>query len=191
MSGAGKSTVCRIFAENGFEVIDCDSCAREIAEKGMPALRELRDRLSPELILEDGSLDRRRTSEMIFHDPEKRALFNKIIYPYITYNIAEKLRSRGEFVLLDAPTLFEARLEFICGSIVSVIADTDLCVNRITARDNIPRELSEARLRSQHNADFYHVRSDFCLENNGTQQELYSAAAEVVRALKRGKSHLT
>ena len=58
MSGAGKSTVCRAFAESGFDVIDCDLSAREVVQPGRPALTELHDRLSPELILQDGALDR-------------------------------------------------------------------------------------------------------------------------------------
>ena len=184
MSGAGKSTVCRVFADSGFEIIDCDKCAREVTEPESPALTELSERLSPELIRSDGTLDRRRTSEIIFNDPEKRRLFNKIIYPYITYNIADKLRRSREYVLLDAPTLFEARLELLCGCIVSVTADISLCADRITSRDKIPRELAEARLRSQHDAGFYRERSDFCLENNGTQEQLYSAEEKVVRILK-------
>lgn len=184
MSGAGKSTVCRVFEDNGFQVIDCDKAAREVSEPGMYALRELSERLSPELIRADGSLDRRKTAEMIFNNPEKRALFNKIIYPYITYNIAEKIKRGGNYILLDAPTLFEARLELLCGSIVSVTADIESCVRRIIVRDGIPQELARARLRSQHSADFYRERSDFCLENNGTQAQLYEAAAGVVKALK-------
>ena len=187
MSGAGKSTVCRAFAESGFEVIDCDLCAREVMLPGSPALDELHDRLSAELILPDGTLDRRKTAELVFHSEEKRALFNKINYPYITYNIVEKLKRTGDYALLDAPTLFESRIEFICGSIVSVTADPELCVQRIKKRDSIPEELARARLRSQHSAEFYRQRSSFCIENNGTQQQLIEAAQGVISQLKGGK----
>lgn len=187
MSGAGKSTVCRAFAERGFDVIDCDLSAREVVQPGRPALTELHDRLSPELILQDAALDRRKTAELIFHSEEKRALFNKIIYPYITYNIAEKLKSAGDYVLLDAPTLFEARLEFLCGSIVSVTADPENCVHRIMKRDGITEELARARLKSQHGEEFYRQRSGFCIENNGTQRQLAEAAQGVISQLKGGK----
>ena len=173
MSGAGKSTVCRAFAESGFDVIDCDLSAREVVQPGRPALTELHDRLSPELILQDGTLDRRKTAELIFHSEEKRALFNKIIYPYITYNIAE--------------TLFEARLEFLCGSIVSVTADPENCVQRIMKRDGITEELARSRLKSQHGEEFYRQRSGFCIENNGTQRQLAEAAQGVISQLKGGK----
>ena len=184
MSGAGKSTVCSVFADNGFEIIDCDKCAREVTQPGRPALPELSERLSPELIRPDGTLDRRRTAELIFNDPEKRWLFNKIIYPYITYNILGKLRQGGKCVLLDAPTLFEARLELLCDKIISVTANNSLCAERITKRDNIPLSLAQARLNSQHSAEFYCERSDICIENNGSREQLLHEAEKAALMLK-------
>ena len=91
MSGAGKSTVCKAFAENGFYVIDCDIVSREVVEAGMPSLNEIAKELSPKLISDDGTLNRRLTGEMIFNDSKKRAVFNRIIYPYIIYSIVHKL----------------------------------------------------------------------------------------------------
>lgn len=187
MSGAGKSTVCRVFAEQGLDIIDCDKCAREVTLPGCMALKELHDRLSPEIILPDGTLDRRGTSELIFHDPVKRELFNKIIYPYITYNILTKIKKNGGIVVLDAPTLFEARLELLCSFIVSVVADKENCVRRIMQRDDIPEELARARLASQHDAEFYRSRSTICIENNGTAVELRTAAERAVRLMKGSK----
>ncbi|MBQ8171410.1 MAG: dephospho-CoA kinase [Oscillospiraceae bacterium] len=184
MSGAGKSTVCRCFAESGYFIIDCDISAREVVERGMGSLSELACELSPEVITADGTLDRRRTAELIFNDPERRAVFNRIIYPYITYNVIAKIKSADRDILLDAPTLFDARLQGICDSIVSVCADIDVCVDRIVARDNITRELAAARLGSQHDIGWYRQRSDFCILNNGTQDELFDAAADVITKLK-------
>ncbi|MBE6901354.1 MAG: dephospho-CoA kinase, partial [Ruminococcaceae bacterium] len=40
MSGAGKTTVCRCFADNGFTVIDCDKVSREVVQAGGGALHE-------------------------------------------------------------------------------------------------------------------------------------------------------
>lgn len=187
MSGAGKSTVCGVFRKSGFDVIDCDLCAREIAQSGMPFLRELSERFSAEVIRSDGSLDRRKTAEIIFNSPEKRELYNKIIYPYITYNITVKIKRCGGLVLLDAPTLFEARLMLLCDYIVSVVADKSRCIDRITMRDNIPRELAAARLDSQHSEEFFRSRSDFCIENNGGRERLFSQAAGIIDSLKGAK----
>ena len=184
MSGAGKSTVCRRFEENGYRIIDCDIAAREVAQPHGLFLREVAQRISAELINADSSLNRPKTAELIFNDADARALYNRIIYPYITYNVIEKIRSAGGNVLLDAPTLFEAGLEMICTHIVSVCADRSVCEQRIIRRDGISPQLAAARLASQHDMEFYKERSDFCIVNNGTAEELFAAADAVIRSLK-------
>ena len=184
MSGAGKSTVCRIFSDNGYSVIDCDKVSREVVEVGMDSLIELANELSPDVIADDGSLDRRRTAELIFNSNEKRAIFNRIIYPYITYNVMCKIKASEADILLDAPTLFDARLDGICDSIVSVCADIDVCKQRIMQRDNINEQLAAARLSSQHDIDWYRQRSHHCIINNSTKQALFDAASVVLKQLK-------
>lgn len=183
MSGAGKSTVSRIFAENGFTVIDCDLCAREAAaRKGF--LDELARRFTPEVIDSDGTLNRRKTADRIFSSSADRALYNRIIYPYITYIIIEKIRAAESDILLDAPTLFEARLDGLCTSIVSVCADIDICAQRICARDGLTPEQAKARLSSQHDIEFFRSRSDLCIENNGSASELAASAGSAAALLK-------
>lgn len=179
MSGAGKSTVSRVFNESGFFVIDCDSAARNCASAGSPFLKELSKNFE-NLIKSDGTLDRAATAAEIFSDKEKRARYNKIIYPYITYNVIEQIKyaaQKGEkFVLLDAPTLFEARLDGICREIVSVTADEALCEERIMRRDGIDRLQAKARLSAQHCALFYQSRSKYIIDNCDSVKELCEKA---------------
>ncbi len=184
MSGAGKSTVCRIFAENGYKVIDCDISAREVVQLGYGSLVELKNELSSDIILPDGTLDRRKTAELIFNNDDKRMTFNRIIYPYITYNVIEKIKSAECDVLLDAPTLYEAQLDGICDSIVSVCAEPQSCIERIMERDGISEQLAAARLTSQHDIEWYRRRSSHCILNNGTLDELYAAGQAVIKELK-------
>lgn len=187
MSGAGKSTVCEVFEERGFEVIDCDRCAHAVTMAGSSCVAELAASLSPEILNEDGSLNRRATGKLIFSDPEKRAVFNSVVYPYIRYRIIELIKlyaQNGIDVLLDAPTLFEARLDGICTDIVSVCADTERCAQRIMQRDCISYEDAMNRLKSQHDIKFFHRNSDIVIENNGTCEELFEAAREVAEKLK-------
>lgn len=183
MSGAGKSTVCAVFAQNGYTVIDCDKAAREVTQPGSAFLSELAEKLSPALILPDGSLDRMLTAKTIFNDGRRREQYNKLIFPHITYNIICKMKAAGGNILLDAPTLFEAGIEPICDHIVSVCADRELCIRRIMKRDGISREQAASRLSSQHDSGFFREHSTFFVENNGSEEELFSAAAEIIRKL--------
>lgn len=190
MSGAGKSTVCEFFLECGFSVIDCDDCAHAVTSAGMPCVAELAKRLSPEIVNADGSLNRRATGRMIFADPHKREVFNSVVYPYIRYMIISLIKQyakKGADVLLDAPTLFEARLECICTEIVSVCADNELCAKRIMERDRISHEDALNRLKSQHDIEFFRRNSDIVIENNGTREQLFEAAHAAAEQLKGDK----
>ncbi len=184
MSGAGKTTVSDCFKKNGYTIIDCDISAREVVMPGCPSLKDIADDFSDKVIQADGSLNRKMTAELIFNDPQKRAVYNRIIYPYITYNVICKIKSATGGVLLDAPTLFDARLEGICDNIISVCADEKLCIERIMKRDSISEELAAARLNSQHNEEWYQAHSDFCLLNNGTTAELIQNALNIITKLK-------
>lgn len=71
-TGSGKSTVADIFRAHGVCVIDCDRLARETVEPGSPVLGELARLFGGDLILPDGSLDRRKLAERAFASEERR-----------------------------------------------------------------------------------------------------------------------
>ncbi|MCM1166837.1 MAG: dephospho-CoA kinase [Lachnospiraceae bacterium] len=182
-SGAGKSTVCAAFAERGFTVVDCDGIARKTADNGR-FLGEISERFDENLLNADGTLNREKTAKLIFTDGEKREKYQRIIFPYIVNSIMREIRAAGGNVLLDAPTLFEAKLDMLCGKVVSVTADTELCERRITERDGITPERARERLSAQRGADFFRERSDYTIENNGTREELILRAAAIIDKLK-------
>lgn len=182
-SGAGKSTVCAEFAKSGFEIIDCDAIARKTADDRR-FLGEVSRRFTEKLINADGTLDRIATARLIFTDDEKRGRYQRIIFPYIVNAIINEIKAAEGKILLDAPTLFEAKLDMICCKIVSVVADTEKCAERIVRRDKITPEQARERLSSQHGADFFKERSYFVIENNGTRGELITSAGQITDKLR-------
>ncbi|MDE7193839.1 MAG: dephospho-CoA kinase [Oscillospiraceae bacterium] len=182
MSGAGKSTVSGVFGEHSYDIVDCDGICREIAGRE-DFLREVAEKISPRLVTTEGKLDRKLTAQLIFGDAQMRERYNRLIYPYVTYEIIERIK-RAERVLLDAPTLFEARLEGICTHIAAVVADSELCVKRIALRDGITEEAARARLSAQHSADFFRENCGFCIENNSSQEHLIKATKEIIKQLE-------
>lgn len=184
-SGAGKSTVCRVFAENGFLVIDCDAIARKTAEDPR-FLEEISRRFTDGLITPEGALNRKAVAKLIFTDSEKRERYQRIIFPYIVNEIMREITRACGDVLIDAPTLFEARLDMLCDKIVSVTANLDKCAERIIKRDKLLPKQAYERLSSQHSAEFFKQRSDYIIENNGTLEELVSSAKQITEKLKAG-----
>ena len=56
--GSGKSTVSAMLAEHGAVIIDADALARELQGPGSPVLERMVERFGPDIIRDDGSLDR-------------------------------------------------------------------------------------------------------------------------------------
>lgn len=182
-TGAGKSTISRIFAENGFSVINADTVSREVVEAGSPCLAEINDFFGDSIIAEDGSLNRKALASIVFSDKTKLETLNTIIYPYITGEILRKIRefsSKGQkLILLDAPTLFESRADDFCEIIISVLADADIRKERIINRDGLTAEQAKKRMDSQLTEEFFESHSDYIIHNNGQLDAVYEISKEL------------
>lgn len=186
-SGAGKTTVCDTFEKSGFAVINADIVAREVMSKGSKCLEETVN-VFGDILLRDGSLDRKKLAGIVFSDTDKLRIYENIIFPYIISSIKEKIdifkKEMYNYVLLDAPTLFESKADNLCDIIVSVIADREIRIERILKRDSITFSEAESRLDSQKNDDFYIEKSDFVIKNNDSLTELKNNAISVVNSIK-------
>lgn len=187
-SGAGKTTVCEVFRENGFEIINADIIAREVIAKDSPCLAEVVEWFGKEYLTEEGELNRSKFAELVFNNEEQLKQYNGICYPYITYEIMQrinKLSDEGkEYVLLDAPTLFESRADDFCDLIISVTASEKIRMQRITERDGITPEQAKQRFSSQNTESFFVNHSDFIIKNNKSVNALMEKAKEVSEKIK-------
>lgn len=187
-SGAGKTTVCRVFAESGFAVINADKIAREIMEKGTPCLEEVTECFGKEILNGDGTLNRQKLADIVFDNKEKLGQLNGISYPYITSEILKMINKyedeKQRYVLLDAPTLFESRADDFCDLIISVTASEKNRTERIARRDGITAEQIKERFSSQHTEKFFINHSDFIIKNNKSVEVLEEKAKEVAEKIK-------
>ena len=193
-TGAGKSTVSKIFAENEFAVINADLISRKVVEKGEKCLDELTEIFSPCILNDDGTLNRKVLGGIVFTDKTKLEMLNSIIYPYITSEILNEIRNYSEsgykLILLDAPTLFESHADDFCEIIISVIADEKIREKRIIERDGLTQKQAQDRMNSQHDADFFAANSDFVIENNDTIDTVNGISKEVSDKIKYYYNHI-
>ena len=188
-SGAGKTMVSEYFADNGFAVINCDMIARNVTRTGSECNKALAA-IFPECFDEDISLDRRAMAEIVFSDKAKLELLNKTIFPYITADINAEIKTlagRGErYIILDAPTLFEAGADKLCDCIISCVADKDIRAKRIAERDNISEEQILRRFDSQKSEEFFRQRSDYVIENNKDVESAYEQCRQIADIITHG-----
>ena len=136
-TGAGKSTLSRMFADRGAAVIDADQVARETMEHKL-VLADLVLAFSTEVINPDATLNRKRLAQICFGDRQKLRRLNEVVYPYIVREIEDRIdraaKAGARMVLLDAPTLYESGLDKRCDRVVAVLADREVRRQRILQR---------------------------------------------------------
>lgn len=189
-SGSGKSTVAKIFAEEGACVLDADRIYHELVSHPSPCTRELADAFGSEILTSEGALDRPRTAELVFSGEgaeARRQRLNEITHRYILEEvkrrIAEEEKKGSAAVLFDAPLLFESGFESECGCIVCVSADENVRLSRIVQRDGIDRETARLRFATQFSDRYLIAHSDYCIYNNGDTEELATSARRIARTI--------
>lgn len=171
--GSGKSTVGNILRNCGCEVIDCDKIARQVAD--MPSTVEaVRDLMGDGAVL-NGKLNRSYIRSRIFDNNKLLSKYNKIFTAAIKQQLTiavEEANSPTVFVEIPLINAFD----YPWDEVWQVVADTKLCVQRVTARDIVEADNVLAIMSNQSKPK----RVTRTIVNNGTLQQLQE---EVLLAL--------
>lgn len=188
--GTGKSTVSKLFKENGADIYDADIIAKEIMEE-LETIEEIGKEFGSSILDKNQRLDRQKLKEIVFKNKEKLEILNKIVHPKVIKrfeNIKSNIK-KEEIAIFDIPLLFEAKMENLCDLIVVVDIDREKQIERIIERDGIEEELAEKIIDSQMSSETKRKKADIVIENNGTLIDLEKKVFEIYRKIvkRRGK----
>lgn len=182
-SGSGKSRFATLLAQNGATVLDADAIYHSITDTPSRCTEELAAAFGADVLAENGALNRPALASVVFSGQdrdEKLATLNAITHRYVREEfdrlIAEHREKGSSFLVLDVPLLFEAHMDVLCDATVAVLADREVRLARITARDGIDRTRAEARINAQPSDEFYRTRAGFTVFNNGDETALQKEA---------------
>lgn len=110
----GKSSVSKILTSHRIPIVDADILARQVVEPGTTGLKRIVKAFGTDILLPDGTLDRKKLGSIIFNDETKRRILNSIVHPAVQRAMllgVLKLWIRGEkYCFLDVPLLIEGGL---------------------------------------------------------------------------------
>ena len=174
--GSGKTTVANQFAALGIEVVDADLIAREVVAPGTPALDAITSHFGPEILTEQGLLDRRVLRERIFSDPAAKSWLNALLHPIIRSEMLRQCAAvSSPYCLLVVPLLVENRLTELADRVLVIDVDEATQIERTCRRDGVSREQAQAILASQANRSERLAMADDVLDNQ-------SGTTETIRA---------
>jgi len=190
--GCGKSTVSAMMRKLGCHVIDADQIARELAEPGKPAHREIVDAFGAGILAADGCLDRAKVAHLVFQDASKLAKLNHILHPRV---MAEQNRLLEEIsredpnavAVVEAALLIEAGFANSLDRLIVVWCTPGQQLARLTDPHGRAMTLDDARQRIAAQMPLEekrHAATDE-IDNSGSLSATESQVAYLVERLKR------
>lgn len=180
--GSGKSTVSEYLIKEGYDIIDCDKIARDIVTPEFGLLKKLALIIGPEILNQDGTLNREKTSEIVFASDEKRKLLNDITHEAIRDIILQRFQNASsDPIFVDAALLFETGFADELDVIWVVKADESLRKKRVFERDETDIENIEARMNAQMDDGEKEKLADEIIDNSGSKEELFKHIEELLK----------
>ncbi|XP_042477407.1 dephospho-CoA kinase [Macadamia integrifolia] len=180
---SGKSTVSNLFKAKGIPIVDADLVARDVLKKDTGGWKRVVAAFGEDILQENGEVDRARLGQIVFADPDKRQLLNRLLAPFISYGIfweVFKLWIKGsKVIVLDIPLLFEAKMDRWSKPIIVVWVDPETQLQRLMARDGISEQQARNRINAQMSLDQKKTKADIVIDNSGSLEEMKEQFSQV------------
>lgn len=187
---SGKTTVARMLEQLGAPIIDFDLLAREVVEPDKPAWRDIVEYFGRQVLKEDGTLDRKILSGIVFKDTEKRKKLESFTHPRIHCEFVARVNELatlkpGAVIQVVVPLLIELNLQYLFHKLLVVYIPREAQISRLMQRDHISREEAEDILKAQLPIDEKVGYGDFVIHNDGSLDETRRQVEKLWRALKK------
>jgi len=184
---SGKSTVARAFRERGIPVIDADQLAREVVAPGSEGLAAIVETFGEEVLLPDGSLDRKGLGARVFADQSLLPQLNGIVHPLVGRLSAERIAAIDEasvpYAIYEAPLIVENGLHRAMRALIVVALDVPLQIERVMKRDGLGQEEAENRIKAQAPLSKKLEAADYVIDNGQGLSTLFQRVDEVHQQL--------
>jgi dephospho-CoA kinase len=174
--GMGKSTMARLFAEEGIPVHDADAAVHRLyAGEAASAIESAFPGTTS-----NGKVDRNKLVARVLNDPAALNKLEAIMHPLVQaaeQQLLAQAEARGEKVaVLDIPLLFETGADRRVDAVVVVSAPAETQRARVLARPGMTSDKLEAILARQMPDAEKRRRADFVVD---TSHDLEAARAQV------------
>ncbi len=170
--GSGKSTVAAAFSQQGIEVIDADTAARDVVTAGSPALEKIAEHFGEDILLADGNLNRAKLRAIIFAKPEEKKWLESLLHPLIERQIQRQLKQASSpYAILESPLLLETSQHQLVDRILVVDIPETLQLQRASARDSNSEQQIRAIMDTQLSRQQRLNRANDIIDNSHSEEE--------------------
>ncbi|MFA6303620.1 MAG: dephospho-CoA kinase [Legionella sp.] len=170
---SGKSTAAKLFAELGVDVINADLIAKELTAEQSPVLSLIEQHFGPNILLNDGKLNRKLLREIIFNDAQERLWLEQLLHPLIRERIQEHIQNcHSAYCVIEIPLLLDRSHYPYLNRVLLIHAPIEQQIQRVQERDHCSKEQALAILATQPDLELRLGLADDVVENDGGLEEL-------------------
>jgi dephospho-CoA kinase len=179
---SGKSTVSRMLASLGAEIVDADEmCHRLILVNKVK--NKIIERFGDTVQDIYGKIDRSRLAEIVFQDKTCLDDLCNILHPIVIEQIRSKIaeiekRGRRRAIVIDAALLEESGLSLMCDFMIFVNTVSDHRVIRSKISRHWHDGELEKRERFQMSLEDKRKKADYVIDNNFTEENTFRQIKE-------------
>lgn len=170
----GKTAVGQMLLELGVEkYIDADALVHQLYLSGQPIARAVAEALGPDVMAEDGSVDRQALGALVFRDAEAMRRLEAIVHPAVGRAIFEQLASVSDngIAVIDAVKLLEGGSGALCQSKWLITCPEEQEMARLIARNGLSEDEARARIQAQPSVERRLPLVDEVIDNGGSLAE--------------------
>ncbi len=192
---SGKTTVAKMLEEKGAKTIDFDVLARLVVEPDKPAWKQIVSYFGEQVLNEDRSLNRKKLSDIVFGDLEKRKKLESFTHPQIHMEFVRKLnditaKDPNAIIQVVIPLLVELNLQYLFHKLLVVYVSDDEMAKRLAIRDNISEDQARKIMASQLPIKDKIGFADYVIDNSGTPEETRVKVDELWQLLKSAQKEI-
>lgn len=167
--GSGKTTVAAIFEILGVPVYYADDAAKRLINEDPSIFKKIVQAFGKEAY-SNKRYNHTYIREIVFADPSKLDILNKIVHPATLEDAKKWLNSRTEpYAIKEAALIFEAGAEKDLDFVIGVESPLTLRIQRIQNRDNLPEKEITSRISRQMDEETKMKLCDFIILNDEKQ----------------------
>lgn len=182
---SGKSSLCEILKNKGYEVISADEVNKKLLEKDNLNYKAIKDSHIFDEAFSKDFLDKKILAKIIFDDRKKREILNKISHKNILSYINKKIsESKDKLVFIEIPLFFQMKETFPHDYVWLVKASRDIQISRLMKRDKIDRNYAIKKIKSQDEKSMI-SSSDFIFDNSFDLNNLEKQVDKALLSLEK------
>ena len=161
--GSGKSYVCRLLAQRGISIYDCDSAAKRLMNTSEQLRQQLTSLIGPDAYV-DGTQNKAAVAAFLLQSQAHAHAIDAIVHPAVANDFEQ-----SGCQWMECAILYESGFDKLVDRVVVVTAPQQVRLQRVMSRDHISKEKALQWMQQQLPQHKVAERAHHLIVNDGTQ----------------------